>query len=123
MLLTHSLVSVRAVVVTGHACLWDLPTATPLHNLAAAIYEQGGVVAAVCHGPAVFGGLKLSNGDYLVAGKRVNAFTVEEEDKLGQLEFLRQQNVPLCSDLITKAGGVYEKGGLMKGRHTHAHTH
>jgi len=98
----------------GHACLWDLPTATPIHELAAKIYEQGGVVSAVCHGPAVFGGLKLSNGSYLVQGKKTNAFTVEEEEKVGQLEFLRQQNIPLCSDLITKAGGVYEKGGVMK---------
>jgi len=98
--------------------LWDLPTATPLHTIAAQIYEAGGVVAAVCHGPAVFGGLKLSNGQYLVAGKRVNAFTVEEEEKMGQLDFLRQQNVPLCSDLITKAGGTYEKGGVMKGHYT-----
>jgi len=98
----------------GHACLWDLPTATPIQALAAGVYESGGVVAAVCHGPAVFGGLKLSNGEYLVKGKRVNAFTVEEEEKVGQLEFLRQQNIPLCSDLITKAGGTYEKGGVMK---------
>jgi len=98
----------------GHACLWDLPTATPIQELAAKVYEAGGVVAAVCHGPAVFGGLKLSNGEYLVKGKRTNAFTVEEEEKMGQLEFLRQQNIPLCSDLITKAGGIYEKGGVMK---------
>ena len=106
----------------GHACLWDFPTATPLQTLAAQIYESGGVVAAVCHGPAIFGGMKLSNGQYLVAGKRVNAFTVEEEEKVGQLEFLRQQNIPLCADLITKAGGTYEKGGVMKGQSTQPHT-
>jgi len=98
----------------GHACLWDLPTATALHEIAAKIYEAGGVVAAVCHGPAVLGGLKLSNGTYLVKGKRANAFTVEEEEKVGALEFMRRNNIPMCSDLITKAGGLYEKGGVMK---------
>jgi len=98
----------------GHACLWDLPTATPIHDIAAKIYEQGGIVSAVCHGPAVLGGLKLSNGDYLVKGKKANAFTVEEEEKVGQLEFMRQNNIPLCSDLITKAGGIYQKGDVMK---------
>jgi len=98
----------------GHACLWDFPTATPLHDIAAAVYEKGGVVAAVCHGPAVLGGLKLSNGDYLVKGKKASAFTVEEEEKVGVLEFLRHNNIPMCSDLITKAGGIYEKGGVMK---------
>jgi len=98
----------------GHACLWDFPTATPIHQIAAAVYERGGVVAAVCHGPAVLGGLKLSNGDFLVKGKKANAFTVEEEEKVGMLEFLRQNNIAMCSDLITRAGGIYEKGGVMK---------
>jgi len=98
----------------GHACVWDLPTATPIHQLAAKIYESGGVVSAVCHGPAVFGGLKLSNGQFLVSGKRATGFTVEEEDKVGALEFLRQHNIPMTSDLITQAGGKYEKSGPMK---------
>jgi len=98
----------------GHACVWDLPTATPIHELAAKIYESGGVVSAVCHGPAVFGGLKLSNGQYLIAGKRVAAFTVEEEEKVGMLEFLRQHNIPITSDLVTQAGGKYEKVGPFK---------
>jgi len=98
----------------GHACVWDLPTATALHEIAAKIYENGGVVAAVCHGPAVFGGLKLSNGQYLIQGKRAAGFTVEEEEKVGALEFLRKQKIPLTADLITKAGGRYEKAGPMK---------
>ena len=98
----------------GHATLWDLPTATAIHTIAAAVYERGGVVAAVCHGPAVLGGLKLSSGEYLVKGKKANAFTVEEEEKVGMLEWMRQNNIPMCSDLITKAGGIYEKGGAMK---------
>jgi putative intracellular protease/amidase len=47
--------------------------------VAAAIYERGGVVAAVCHGPAALVNLNLSNGRYLVDGKQVSAFTNEEE--------------------------------------------
>ena len=72
------------------------------------------MVAAVCHGPAILGGLQLSNGDFLVKGKRANAFTVEEEEKVGAMEFLRANHISTCSDLITKAGGLYEKGGVMK---------
>jgi len=98
----------------GHACMWDFPTAHAIHDIAAKIYEQGGVVAAVCHGPAVLGGLKLSNGEHLVKGRRANAFTVEEEEKVKLLEWLRQNNLPTCSDLITRAGGVFEKGPAMK---------
>jgi len=98
----------------GHACVWDLPTATPLHQISASIYERGGVVSAVCHGPAVLGGLKLKDGSYLVAGKRANGFTDEEEEKMGFLEWLRKDKIPTMQDLITQAGGKYEKGGVMK---------
>jgi len=98
----------------GHACVWDLPNATAIHQLAAKIYESGGVVAAVCHGPAVFGGLKLSNGQYLIQGKRSAGFTEEEEEKVGALKWLREQNIPMTGELIAKAGGTHEKGGVMK---------
>jgi len=63
----------------GHGTLWDLPDNRELAQLAAQIYERGGVVGAVCHGPAGLVNLQLSNGRYLVAGKDVSAFTNEEE--------------------------------------------
>jgi len=63
----------------GHATLWDLPDNQELAALAARIYERGGLVAAVCHGPAGLVNIKLSDGSYLVAGHEVAAFTNEEE--------------------------------------------
>ncbi len=33
----------------GHGTMWDFPDDQQLANIAAAIYEQGGVVGAVCH--------------------------------------------------------------------------
>jgi putative intracellular protease/amidase len=65
--------------VGGHGTMWDFPNNTSLARLAASIYEDGGVVGAVCHGPAALVNLKLSNGQYLVNGKRVAAFTDDEE--------------------------------------------
>ncbi|HMJ15803.1 MAG TPA: type 1 glutamine amidotransferase domain-containing protein, partial [Polyangiaceae bacterium] len=59
----------------GHAAMWDLPENAELAALATSIYESGGVVGAVCHGPAGLVNVKLSNGKYLVAGKDVAAFT------------------------------------------------
>jgi len=64
----------------GHGVMWDLPNNKELSNITAAVYEKGGVVGAVCHGPAGLVNVKLSNGNYLVAGKEVAAFTNEEEE-------------------------------------------
>ncbi len=63
----------------GHGAMWDLPADKTLAKVAADIYEQDGVVAAVCHGPAGLINIKLSDGKYLLDGKKVNGFTNEEE--------------------------------------------
>jgi putative intracellular protease/amidase len=67
----------------GHGTMWDFPDEPKLAQLCARTYERGGVVAAVCHGPAALVNVKLSNGNYLVAGKDVSAFTDEEERAVG----------------------------------------
>jgi putative intracellular protease/amidase len=69
--------------VGGHGTMWDFPEDQSLARLAAGIYEAGGVVGAVCHGPAALVNLKLSDGRYLVDGKRVAAFTDDEERAVG----------------------------------------
>lgn len=69
--------------VGGHGTMWDLPDNEQLAKVAAGIYERGGVVAAVCHGPAGLVNIKLSDGKYLVAGKDLAAFTNEEEKAVG----------------------------------------
>ncbi|MDF2697510.1 MAG: ThiJ/PfpI family protein [Labilithrix sp.] len=63
----------------GHGAMWDFPDATAFTHAAAAIYDSGGIVGAVCHGPAGLVNVRLANGSYLVAGKTVSAFTNEEE--------------------------------------------
>lgn len=65
--------------VGGHGTMWDFPDSGGIARLAADIYEAGGIVGAVCHGPAGLVNLKLSNGHFLVEGKRVAAFTDDEE--------------------------------------------
>ncbi|MUL36325.1 type 1 glutamine amidotransferase domain-containing protein [Gloeocapsopsis dulcis] len=63
----------------GHGTMWDFPNNEELAQIAANIYEQGGVVGAVCHGPAGLVNIKLANGEYLIKGKTVSGFTNEEE--------------------------------------------
>jgi putative intracellular protease/amidase len=67
----------------GHGTMWDFPKAADLAELAAAIYEGGGVIAAVCHGPAALLGITTSAGEPLVAGRQVSSFTDAEEQAVG----------------------------------------
>ena len=89
----------------GHGAMWDLPENKDLAAITARIYEQNGVVAAVCHGPAGLVNIQLSNGKYLVEGKKVNGFSNEEEE-LVKLTHV----VPfLLEDQLKARGGVYEQ--------------
>ena len=46
----------------GHGAMWDLPNDETIAKIASEIYDNNGVVAAVCHGPAALVNIKLSNG-------------------------------------------------------------
>jgi putative intracellular protease/amidase len=72
----------------GHGTMWDFADNDRLAQIAAAIYESGGIVGAVCHGPAGLVNIKLSDGQYLVANKTVAAFTNEEEAAVGLTEIV-----------------------------------
>jgi putative intracellular protease/amidase len=90
----------------GHGTMWDFPDNADLARLAAGIYEAGGVIGAVCHGPAALVNLRLTDGSYLVAGKRVAAFTNEEESAAGLTEI-----VPfLLADTLTAHGAIHVPG-------------
>tara|TARA_R110002049_G_scaffold62062_7_gene166308 strand:+ start:95 stop:769 length:675 start_codon:yes stop_codon:yes gene_type:complete len=43
-------------------------------------YESGKVIGAVCHGPSALLNVTLSDGSYLLEGKRINSFTKAEEE-------------------------------------------
>jgi len=66
----------------GHGTMWDFPDSKAVQNVTRDIYEAGGVVAAICHGPSALVNVKLSNGRYLVAGKKLSAFTNDEEQSI-----------------------------------------
>jgi len=64
----------------GHGPMFDLAENESIGKATARVYEKGGVVAAVCHGPVALVNVKLSDGSYLVNGKNVTSFTNAEED-------------------------------------------
>lgn len=63
----------------GHGTMWDFAWSEAVQRITREIYESGGIVSAVCHGPAALVNVRLSDGKHLVAGKRVAAFTNDEE--------------------------------------------
>ncbi len=87
----------------GHGTMWDFADNAELARLAGEIYHSGGVVAAVCHGPAGLLNVKLPDGSLLVAGRKVTGFSNEEEEA-AQLTDV----VPfLLADELIKRGGKY----------------
>jgi putative intracellular protease/amidase len=101
----------RAVFFAGgHGTMWDFPDAKELADLAAETYERGGVVGAVCHGPAARVNLRLSSGEPLVAGKEVAAFTNDEERAV-KLDHV----VPfLLADALVERGARHRPGPMWK---------
>lgn len=94
--------------VGGHGTMWDFPDNALLQKITSEIYENGGVVSAICHGPSGLINVKNKNGDYLISGKKINSFTNEEEK-----ERKLDKVVPfLLESKIIERGGLFEKSGL-----------
>lgn len=88
----------------GHGAMWDFPDNEALSAAITRIYDMGGIVSAVCHGPAGLVNVKRYDGHYLVNGSRVNGFTNDEE-KAVEL----QRSVPfLLEDTLKARGAKFE---------------
>ena len=91
----------------GHGTMWDLPESDAVADLVSNFYQQGKLVAAVCHGPAGFVNATKSDGKALVSGLKVNCFTDQEEkhvDMDGAMPFLLETR-------LRELGGKFENAG------------
>ena len=66
----------------GHGTMWDFPDNAAAQKAIREIDAAGGIVSAVCHGPAALVNARRADGSLLVAGKRVAAFTNGEEEEV-----------------------------------------
>ncbi|HLW57612.1 MAG TPA: type 1 glutamine amidotransferase domain-containing protein [Bacteriovoracaceae bacterium] len=90
----------------GHGTMWDFPGNVDINKVTSEIYENGGIVAAVCHGPSALTDVKLSDGSYLVEGKRINSFTNAEEK-----EVEKDDIVPfLLETRLKERGAIFVEG-------------
>lgn len=90
--------------VGGHGPMFDLPDNKTLEKAVTTIYEKGGIASAVCHGPAGIVNTKLSNGEYLVKGKKVTCFTDKEEEMMKLVEAMPF----LLETKLKEHGAVFE---------------
>lgn len=89
----------------GFGLLSDLAENKQVADLAASHYEAGGILAAVCHGPASLLPITLSNGEKLLASKSVTGFTREEEVDYGTIN-----DIPfLLEESLARTAAKYSK--------------
>lgn len=92
-------------LVGGHGVMWDFPRDADLQRLVRGIWEQGGVVSAVCHGVVGLLEARLSDGERLIQGRRLTGFSNEEEALAGLVP-----HVPFLTETaLDERGARYEK--------------
>lgn len=91
----------------GFGLLWDLAEDKATATVAATLFESGGVIGAVCHGPAGLLPITLSDGKSILEGANVTGFTREEEIDFGTIE-----KIPyLLEESLTRKAGRFSKVG------------
>ena len=90
--------------VGGHGPMWDLAESPVSIALIESFYNSGKPIALVCHSPGVLHRVTFK-GAPLVKGKRVTAFTNEEEEEVHLTKV-----VPfLVEDELKRLGAIFEK--------------
>lgn len=93
-------------LVGGHGTMWDFPNAPELQKLVASVYDDGGVVGAVCHGVSGLLGAELENGLRILEGKKATSFTNAEEKAVK-----KDEHVPfLLQTAVEEDGAVFKEG-------------
>lgn len=91
----------------GHGAAYDLGRDPEVHRLAAEIYAHGGVVAAVCHGPVIFDGLKKLDGELLIKDRKLTGFTDEGEVIMKVDKLMEEKGMKTVKQIAKINGGCY----------------
>ncbi|MBY4569014.1 type 1 glutamine amidotransferase domain-containing protein [Gordonia sihwensis] len=92
----------------GHAVMYDFPDSEGLQRITREIFERGGIVSSVCHGYCGLLNTRLSDGSYLIAGRRMTGFAWREE-VLARVDKLVPYN---AEERCKERGALYEKAKL-----------
>lgn len=99
---------VAVYYVGGKGTMFDFPDNPDIQRITKQMYQSGKVVSAVCHGPAALLNVKLDNGEWLLANKKVSGFTNEEELLL--IPDAREVFPFLLEDKIVQQGAEFLAG-------------
>ena len=92
----------------GHAVMYDFPDSEGLQRITRELYERGAIVSSVCHGYCGLLNTKLSDGSYLIAGKKMTGFAWTEE-VLARVDKLVPYN---AEERAKERGALYEKAKI-----------
>lgn len=98
-------------IAGGKGAMFDLPRDPALKTIVRSVYEAGGVVGAVCHGPAALVNVRLSDGTALLANRNATGFTNEEEAIFGKK--WRAEFPFLLEDAVIEQGAQWHEAPLM----------
>jgi len=65
----------------GGAAMFGVPENKAIQNIATSIYDNNGIVGAICHGTAGLVNIKTADGKFLFQGKKVTGFPDDFERK------------------------------------------
>jgi putative intracellular protease/amidase len=92
----------------GFASVYDYPNAEALQGVAADVWKRGGIVAAVCHGGAIFPGVRdPQTGRSIIAGKDVTGFSTEGDKMAGVLAKIHGDGAKTTEESAVIAGATY----------------
>ncbi|MEK2690678.1 type 1 glutamine amidotransferase domain-containing protein [Bdellovibrio sp. GT3] len=107
----------------GHGAMFDLPDSSELQRLVSEIYENDGVIAAVCHGTAGLVNCRNSQGEFLLRDHEVTGFSNAEEEMVGMdnvVPFLLQSKIESLGATYTSgpkfSAHVVKSGRLVTGQ-------
>ena len=102
--------------VGGFGTMWDFPFIDAVDRVGREVYENNGIVAAVCHGPIALANIHASNGELIIKGKAVAGFCNEEEAMAGLLDLLPEHagKGKTCEDVLTSLGAKHTKADPWK---------
>ncbi|KAK0654832.1 class I glutamine amidotransferase-like protein [Cercophora newfieldiana] len=89
--------------------IWN-DTSSPSMKIAATVWDNGGIVSSVCHGPAVFHDLvDTATGEPLIKGKTITGFTTEAETVMHLQDELKSWKTPLVEETAEAMGAIYKR--------------